>query len=147
MGEPFFTPFQKGIAETVYEFVNASHAAEMNTTTESFLLHCDNHGYPSLPRPSSAFYAQFTRPYSTTRQNAIRTTCSSPLTRTDKHSSMSSAQPARQQCCKQNVLSLMNIDLVKAPCSLSPLRPRLLTCAMRSPFISELHPLQMRRSK
>ena len=66
------------------------------TTDQHLLLHNGYHiGYLSLLRPSSAFYAPFTRPHSTTRRNAARTTCSSPQTGTGKRCNMGRAQTKR----------------------------------------------------
>ena len=100
-------------------------------------------GYHWLPWLSSTFYAQFTWPHSTTRPNAIRTTYSSTLTNTDHHSSMGRTKLARKHCClPSHGLSLMNLDFEHAPCSSSPVRPRL-TAATATPSRCPVYHLQM----
>ena len=60
------------------EFVSAAESSN-NLYTFQLLLDANMAaiGYHWLPLPSSTFYAQFTRPQSTTRLNAIRETYSS----------------------------------------------------------------------
>ena len=60
---------------------------------------------PQHLRPSSAFYAQFTRPHSTTRPNAVWTTYSSPQSGSDEHCMQCRAQWRQQDCCKEHAVS------------------------------------------
>ena len=64
-------------------------------------------GYHTASRPSSAFYAHFTRPHSTTRPNAVWTTYSSPQSGSDEHFLLCRAQWTLQHCWKQYVQTLM----------------------------------------
>ena len=90
---------------------------------------------------------QFTRPHSTstTRPNAIRTTYSSRLTRTVKHCSVGCVRLARQQGLMAARRIVLEVDLDKAPWSVSHLRLRL-TAATAIPSRRALYPLQTHRS-
>ena len=93
-------------------------------------------GYHSHLRPSSAFYAHFTRPRSTTRPNAVWTTYSSPRSSSDEPCMLCRAQWTRQ-------LMLEHLD--KARSGASPLRERFMSATATS-LRSPPHPLQMCRS-
>ena len=102
-----------------------------------------------LPLATTTFFGllrpQFKRPHSTTRPNAIRTTYSSRLTRTVKHCSVGCVRLARQQGLMAARRIVLEVDLDKAPWSVSHLRLRL-TAATAIPSRRALYPLQTHRS-
>ena len=97
-------------------------------------------GYHGLLRPSTRNSRCHTQPHGQTLY--VHTTYSSPQTRTGKHCSMGRAQLARQHCCLPHGLSLMNLDFEHAPCSSSPVRPRL-TAATATRSRCPVYHLQM----
>ena len=89
--------------------------AASKTNNNNGLFFPATNGCLSHLRPSSAFYAQFTRLHSTKRPNAVRITHSSTQTGTGKHCSTGLTQTKRQHGLKQYALSLMQVHLEKAP--------------------------------
>ena len=101
-------------------------------------------GLPWPSSPSSAFYAHFARPHSTTRPNDMRTTFSSPQTGTSQQCRLGRAQWTRQHCCNQHALPLMLAHLDTAQWGASP-PPRRFTLATINPLRRPPHPLQVHR--
>ena len=96
-------------------FFRIRSIAASKTNNNNGLFFPATNGCLSHLRPSSAFYAQFTRLHSTKRPNAVRITHSSTQTGTGKHCSTGLTQTKRQHGLKQYALSLMQVHLEKAP--------------------------------
>ena len=109
---------------------------------------CDRASPTAARQPeSSVNLAPFVVHISRTRArpNAIRTTYSSRLTRTVKHCSVGCVRLARQQGLMAARRIVLEVDLDKAPWSVSHLRLRL-TAATAIPSRRALYPLQTHRS-
>ena len=126
-------------------YVRRSIAASKTKQQQHTVIPCPQW----LPLATTTFFGllrpQFKRPHSTTRPNAIRTTYSSRLTRTVKHCSVGCVRLARQQGLMAARRIVLEVDLDKAPWSVSHLRLRL-TAATAIPSRRALCPLQTHRS-
>ena len=97
-----------------------------------------------LPWPSSAFYAHFARPHSTTRPNDMHITSSSPQTGTSQQCRLGRAQWTRQHWLQATRSAWMLAHLDKARWGASPL-PSRFTVATTTPLRRPPHPLQVHR--
>ena len=115
-----------------------SQLLKQNNNNNNFI------GLPWPSSPSSAFYAHFARPHSTTRPNDMRTTFSSPQTGTSQQCRLGRAQWTRQHCCNQHALPLMLAHLDTAQWGASP-PPRRLEIANDTSLRRPPHPLPVHR--